>query len=138
VQEPVADAVPVPEGVPGVVVVDASGVDVGGMSVGRDKPGLVGGRVEVTKTERVGATVAGATVMQEPRLRLASRSNIQIFFIRGFYLGTIAECRGFCLTLDLNFNLSIRPESLRAQKHRPGTTLESDARECRDDVNFIA
>ena len=39
-------------------VVDGSGVEVGGISVGRDKPGLVGGRVEVTKRGAAGAGVA--------------------------------------------------------------------------------
>ena len=74
---------------------DESRVDGVGMSVGRNNPRLVGGSVEVTKTERVGATVAGATVMQDPRLRLARRSNLQIFFIRGFYLGTVADSPSF-------------------------------------------
>ena len=74
----------VPSGVPGVVVVNAaSGVEVGGTSVGRDSPGFVGGRVDVTK--RGGALVACSceTLMQEPRLRLVSRISIQIFFIMG-------------------------------------------------------
>jgi hypothetical protein len=71
----------------GVVVVAASGVEVRGTSVGRDKPGFVGGRVEVKKTDRVGAGVSSETLTQEPRLRPMSRSNIQIFFIRGILLG---------------------------------------------------
>jgi hypothetical protein len=37
---------------------DASGVEVNGTSVGRDKPGFVGGRVEVTKKDLVGAGVS--------------------------------------------------------------------------------
>jgi hypothetical protein len=78
--------------VPGVVVVDASGVEVGGISVGRDKPGFVGGRVDVMKTDLVGAGVSSETLTQEPRLRLVSRINIhrigsQIFFIMGILLG---------------------------------------------------
>ncbi len=86
-QEPAADgdAVPVPPGVPGVVVVDGSGVEaveVGGIAVGSDKPGLVGGRVEVTKAGGAEVPVSCETWMQEPRLRLASRMWIQIFFIR--------------------------------------------------------
>ena len=88
-EAPAGTAVPVPLGVPAVVVVDESGVEGGGVSVGRDKPGLVGGRVEVTKTDLVAAGVSSEIVMHEPRLRLVSRSNIQIFFIRGFYLGNI-------------------------------------------------
>ena len=79
---------------PGVcaAVVDESGVPVGGISVGRDKPGLVGGRVEVMKTDLVGAGVSSETLTQEPRLRLVSRINIhrigiQNFFIRGILLG---------------------------------------------------
>jgi hypothetical protein len=35
----------------------------------------------------VGTMVSGATVMQEPRLRPASRSSIRIFFITGILLG---------------------------------------------------
>jgi hypothetical protein len=81
-QEPAAEGEAVP---PGVVVVEASGVEaveVGGTSVGSDNPGLVGGRVEVTKAG--GTTVLGSseTLMQAPMLRLVSRTRIQIFFIR--------------------------------------------------------
>jgi hypothetical protein len=72
----------VPLGVPGVPVVAASGVDAEAVSVDRDKPGLVGGRVEVTKIGTVGNGVSSETVMQEPRLRLRMASSIQIFFIR--------------------------------------------------------
>jgi hypothetical protein len=79
-------AVSVPLGVPGVVVVDGSGVDGEGVSVGRDKPGLVGGRVDVMKTDLVGAGVSSETLMQEPRLRLRRASSIQVFFIRGILL----------------------------------------------------
>ena len=85
-------AVSVPLGVPGVVVVDESAVDGEGVSVGRDKPGRVGGRVEVTKIGRVGAGVSSETLMHEPRLRLMMESNIQIFFMRGFYCANITEC----------------------------------------------
>jgi hypothetical protein len=84
---PVETAVPVPFGVPGVVIVDESGVEAEAVSVGRDKPGLVGGRVEVMKTDLVGAGISSETLMQEPRLRLVSRINIQIFFMRGILLG---------------------------------------------------
>ena len=62
---------------------DESGVDGDGVSVSKDKPGLVGGRVEVTKTDLVEAGVSSETSIQEPRLRLTSRSNVQIFFIEG-------------------------------------------------------
>jgi hypothetical protein len=82
-------AVSLPLGVPGVVVVDGSGVDGEGVSVGRDKPGLVGGRVDVMKTDLVGAGVSSETLMHEPRLRLMMESNIQIFCMRGFYFGKI-------------------------------------------------
>jgi len=81
---PAADAEAVPavsSGVPGVVVVDVSGVEVDGTSVGRDKPGLVGGRVEVTKRGAALVAVSCETLMQAPRLRLVSRSTIQIFFM---------------------------------------------------------
>jgi hypothetical protein len=71
----------VPLGVPGVVVVDESGSGGEGVSVGRDKPGRVGGRVDVTKTDLVEAGVSSETLTQEPRLMLTSRSNIQNFFI---------------------------------------------------------
>jgi hypothetical protein len=82
--DPAADVV-----APGVVVLDASEVEVGGISVGRDNPGFVGGRVEVTK--RGGVFVAGSceTLIQEPRLRLMSRISIQIFFIQRFYFEII-------------------------------------------------
>ena len=93
-----------PEGVPGVVVVDASGVEVGGISVGRDKPGLVGGRVDVMKTDLVGAGVSSETLMHEPRLRLRRMSKIRIFCMGGFYFGKSTKCRTICLTSDLNFN----------------------------------
>jgi hypothetical protein len=85
----------VPLGVPGVcaAVVEESGVDAEGVSVGRDMPGLVGGRVEVMKIDLVGAGVSSETVMQEPRLRLRMVSRIQIFFMGGFYMGNITECR---------------------------------------------
>ena len=79
---------------PGVcaTVVDESGIPVGGVSVGRDKPGFVGGRVDVIKTDLVGAGVSSETLTQEPKLRLVSRINIhrigiQIFFIMGILLG---------------------------------------------------
>jgi hypothetical protein len=74
------------DGVPsGVVVVDGSSVDVGGMSVGRDKPGRVGGRVEVTKIGTAGAGVSSETLTHEPRLRLAIRRSIQSLFIQRLY-----------------------------------------------------
>jgi hypothetical protein len=68
-------------GVPGVPVIDGSGVPVGRTSVGRETPGLVGGRVDVTNRAVEGAGVSWETLTQEPRLRLVSRSNIQIFFM---------------------------------------------------------
>jgi hypothetical protein len=67
-------------------VVDVSGVEVSGISVGRDKPTLVGGRVEVTKRTAVGAAVSSETVMQEPRLKAARRINVQIFVMAGILL----------------------------------------------------
>ena len=80
----VAEAVP-----PGVVVVDASGVAVGGIAVGRDKPGLVGGRVEVTKRGASGAGVSSETLMHELRLRVVIRRSIQILFIWKLYTSII-------------------------------------------------
>jgi hypothetical protein len=84
---PVVDAVPF--GVPGVVVVDASRVEVGGISVGRDKPDLVGTRVDVTN--RGGASVTGscATLIQDDNIKDRSRIDIQIFFIERFYFEKI-------------------------------------------------
>jgi hypothetical protein len=89
---PEAEADTVPSGVPGVcaAVVDEAGVSVDGVSVGRDKPGFVGGRVDVMKTDLVGAGVSSETLTQESRL--VSRINIhrigiQIFFIMGILLG---------------------------------------------------
>lgn len=82
-------AVSVPPGVPGVVVVDESGVDGEGVSVGKDNPGLVGGRVEVTNAGGADVVCSGETVTQDARLRLMTRIRIQIFFIQGFYLGNI-------------------------------------------------
>jgi hypothetical protein len=80
------DVVPaVPSGVPGVVLVDSSDVEVG-VSVGADKPGFVGGSVAVLKRTAVGAGVTSETLMQEARLRVTTRVSVQIFFIQKFYL----------------------------------------------------
>ena len=131
---PAVVAVSAPPGVPGVVLVDESGVDGEGVSVSRDKPGLVGGRVDVMKIDLVGAGVSSETLMHEPRLRLMRESNIQIFFIQGFYMEKITECRIICLITDLNFNKPIymkvylcmtRPSNESSQHSLTG--------ECRDD-----
>lgn len=74
---------------PGVVVVDGSGVEVAGISVGSDRAGLVGGRVEVTKIGTTGRGVSSETLMHELRLRLAIRRNIQILFIWKLYFEII-------------------------------------------------
>jgi len=66
---------------PGVVVVEGSGVAVDGVAVGRDKPGLVGARVEVTKRGGASVVASGAILMQDARLKPRSRANIQIFFM---------------------------------------------------------
>src|SRR6185503_19244646 len=79
-----APADPVPAGA--VEVVDGSGVEVGGISVGSDKPGLVGGRVEVTKRGAAGAGVSSETLIHAPRLRQVSRRTIQIFFMARLYI----------------------------------------------------
>jgi hypothetical protein len=76
-----------------VVVPDASGVEAGGVSVGRDKPGLVGGRVEVMKMGAVDTGVSSETLMQEPRPRLSKVTRIQIFFIEGFYCAKIRKLK---------------------------------------------
>ena len=67
--------------VPGVIVVDGSGVVVAGVAVGRDKPGRVGGRVEVTKRGGVSVKGPGASLMQDVRTKMASRMDILIFFM---------------------------------------------------------
>jgi hypothetical protein len=100
-------AVSVPPGVPGVVVVDVSGVDGEGVSVGRDKPGFVGGRVDVMKTDLVGAGVSSETLMHEASVKAISSITIQIFFMWGFYNAMITKCRIICLITDLNFHRSI-------------------------------
>ena len=73
---------------PEVVVglgVNGSGVMVvvGGISVGRTRPGLVGGKVEVTK--RIGASVGavpGETVTQAVRIMTVTRIvQMSLFFI---------------------------------------------------------
>jgi hypothetical protein len=55
--------------------------------VGRDKPARVGGRVDVTKSGAAVLAVSWETLRQELRLKLMSRSNIQIFFMEGILLG---------------------------------------------------
>lgn len=84
VQE-VADVEAVPV-LPGVVVVEGSGVEVGGISVGKDKAGRVGGRVEVTKTGATGAGVSSETVTQELRVSPAIKRDIHNLFIRKLYM----------------------------------------------------
>jgi hypothetical protein len=66
---------------------DGSSVAVGRISVARESPGRVGGSVEVTNTSAGGAGVSSENVMQEPRLRLASSSRIQSFFMKKILLG---------------------------------------------------
>jgi hypothetical protein len=68
-------------------VVDASGVKVREISVGKDRPTLVGGRVEVTNRAAVGAGVSSETVMQAVRLKAARRINIRVFFMAGILHG---------------------------------------------------
>ena len=59
------------------------------MSVGRDKPGRVGGSVEVTNAGGAAVCTSCDSFTQEPRLRLMSSIQVQIFFIERFYLGNI-------------------------------------------------
>jgi len=75
------------DGVPvvAVEVVEASGVKVGGTAVGTDKPGLVGGRVDVTKRGAAGAGVSPETLTHAPRLRHVSRRSMQVFFMARLY-----------------------------------------------------
>jgi hypothetical protein len=73
----------------GVLVVDGSGVGdpVGGIWVETVRPGLVGGRVEVTKRGGAGVAVSIASVetfTQEVNSR-TNRRQIRIFFMWGFY-----------------------------------------------------
>jgi len=67
---------------PGVDVVDASGVPVGGICVGTDKPAFVGGRVEVTKRGGVSVAVSCEILTHELSVRLAIRMKVQIFLWR--------------------------------------------------------
>jgi hypothetical protein len=64
---------------------DESGVDGEGCR-GRDKPGFVGGRVDVMKTDLVGAGVSSETLMHEASVKVMSTITIQIFFMRGILL----------------------------------------------------
>jgi hypothetical protein len=102
---PAVVAVSVPPGVPGVcaAVVDASGVDKEGVSVESDKPGLVGGSVEVTKAGGDSVSTSSETVTQEARPRLASSSKIQIFFITGDSTWEIAKRTGKLLKCRFEF-----------------------------------
>ncbi len=68
--------------VPGVVVVDASGVVVDGVSVGNDTLCRVGGRVDVTKRTGVSSTGSGAILMQDVNKK-ASRI-VEIFLVMDF------------------------------------------------------
>jgi hypothetical protein len=73
VLEPGVDAVDVT----GVSVVDGSGVEVAGVAVGRDKPGRVGGRVEVINGSGVLAGIWGATLTQDARTSPASIKHVR-------------------------------------------------------------
>jgi hypothetical protein len=75
--------------VPGVVVIDGSGVDVSAVAVGRDRPGRVGGSVEVTKGTGVRVAAWGTTFTHEARTRLASRIDMRISFMQRFYFGIL-------------------------------------------------
>jgi hypothetical protein len=87
VHEPAVEYIPaVPSGVLGVVV-EASGVDVAGVAVGKEKLIFVGGNVEVTKRDGVGGSACWEILRQELRLRQMSRVRIQIFFITEILLG---------------------------------------------------
>jgi hypothetical protein len=70
-----------------VVVVDASGVKVSEMSVGKDKLCLVGGSVEVTKRAAVGGGVSSEIVTQELRHKAARRITTQVVFMAGILHG---------------------------------------------------
>jgi hypothetical protein len=71
--------------VPGVTVIDGSLVAAVGVVVGRDKPGRVGGRVEVTKRGAAAVDGPGAILTQAARRNVASRMQIRFFFICRFY-----------------------------------------------------
>ena len=62
-----------------MVVVDGSSVAVNGVFVGRDKPGRVGGRVDVTKRGATSVAGSGAILTQDETIKLASRMDIQNF-----------------------------------------------------------
>jgi hypothetical protein len=54
--------------------------------VGRESPGRVGGRVEVTNAGGAEVAISCETLIQAPRLRLVSRIKIQSFFMAGILL----------------------------------------------------
>jgi len=60
-------------------------VAVGGISVGKTKPGFVGGRVDVTK--RIGASVGeflGETVTQDVKMKISRKiQNALLFMVPG-------------------------------------------------------
>jgi hypothetical protein len=83
-----------------VVVPDTASVEAGGVSVGRDRPGRVGGRVDVMKIAAVDTGVSSETVMQEPRLKLSRVTRNQIFFIGEFYCAKIRKLKNVVPTLQ--------------------------------------
>ena len=105
-------------GVPGVVDVDGSGVKVSDISVGRDNPARVGGRVDVTKRGAAVLAVSCETLRQELRLKLMSRNIIQIFFIWGILLGKYYRVPHNLLNLRFEFQSASSPESLLAHVMR--------------------
>src|SRR5690242_6486856 len=83
----VVSAVPSGSGVLGVIGVEASGVKVSEMSVGKDRLCFVGGRVAVTKMGAAVFAVSCDTLTQEATLRPISRNSIRIFFMKEILLG---------------------------------------------------
>jgi hypothetical protein len=87
--------------IPGVVVVDASGVEGNGVSVGRAKPDFVGGRVEVTNGGGASVAFSGETVMHEEVVRTIRSARVQSFF-----MDTILLCKDEGVLIENNHKSS--------------------------------
>ena len=73
----------------GGIAWDGRSLLVSAVAVGRDRPGRVGGRVEVTKRTGVRVATWGTTFTHEARTRLASRIDIRSDFMQRFYFGML-------------------------------------------------
>lgn len=78
------------------------GEAVGGISVGRVKPGLVGGRVDVTKTTGASVGVPPETCTQEVKSKTRDRASVN-FFIMKICLMELQNLRYFTTDEDVEF-----------------------------------